>query len=324
MVGSLPNALKFAIKATVSFLLILYLAITIDWASLIRGLSGVHPGYYIISFIVVLLSTSFLAAKCFLLIEGSSIQHSFWALIKINIISRFYSLFLPPAVGPEMVRWYKITKNQSGKVFFMAASLFERAGFILVSLLASAVFLYFSPSSQQIEPLQRNLLPPLMALIALLFSLQFFFLSKSLHGLGRRLVFGLLPDSSIKNRMLRLYDNFFLTNRSPRLLVGITFLSIGWHIFFLVRNYLLFLALSLPLGFLDVAWMSSLVFLFQILPVSLSGLGVREGAFAYMFLQIDLPPEQGVAVGLLFFSQFLLLGGIGGIVELFESAKKTK
>jgi hypothetical protein len=106
------------------------------------------------------------------------------------------------------------------------------------------------------------------------------------------------------------------------LLVGITGLSIGWHIFFLVRTYLLFLSLSLPLGFMDVAWMSSLAFLLQILPVSLAGLGVREGAFAYMFTKIGLPPEQGVAVGLLFFSQFLLLAAIGGVLEFLEPVEK--
>jgi hypothetical protein len=271
---------------------------------------------------VVFFSTCFLAAKSALLIEGSTIQHSFWALIKINIIVRFYSLFLPPAVGPEMVRWYKITKNQSGKVFFMAASLFERSGFILVALLAGAFFLYLSPSSHKIADLQARLLPVLLILIVLMIFLHIFFLSKKIHHIGRKILIFLVPGVVLKQHLIDIYDKFFLHNRSTRLLVGITGLSIGWHIFFLVRTYLLFLSLSLPLGFLDVAWMSSLVFLLQILPVSLAGLGVREGAFAYMFTKIGLPPEQGVAVGLLFFSQFLLLAAIGGVLEFLEPVEK--
>jgi len=320
----LNNYTKFFIKLIFSGSLFFYLAVTIDWPSLIDAIYGIKPSYYAASFCLVLLSACFLAAKSALLIQGSTIHHSFLKLIKINIISRFYSLFLPPAVGPEMVRWYKITKNQNGKVFFLAASLFERAGFILISLCVSAIFLYLSPSSKKLEALQAGLLPILLSLIIIMLGLHLFFLSKKLHGTGRRILVFLIPGLAIKKRLLEFYDKFFLHNRSLRLLVGITGLSIGWHVVFLLRNYLLFVALSLPLGFLDVAWMSSLVFLLQILPVSLAGLGVREGAFAYMFAQVGLPPEQGVAVGLLFFSQFLLLAAIGGLLEMFEPVAESE
>jgi len=315
------NVLKFIFKSSVSCLVVFYLALTIDWASLGHTIKRGHPGYYTLSLIVIFLSTGFLAAKCRLLIEGSSIRHSFLSLVKINIVSRFYSLFLPPAVGPEMVRWFKITRNQPGKVFFMAASLFERAGFIFISLLAGAVFLYFSPSSQKITELQSRLLPLLLLFMMLSLLLHAFFLSKSVHQLGHRILEKLIPPVGIKVRLLEWYSRFFLDNRSARLIVGITSLSIGWHLFFLVRNFLLFLALSIPLGFLDVAWISSLVFLLQLLPVSLAGIGVREGAFAYMFIQVGLPPEQGVAVGVLFFSQFLLVAALGGVLELLDMVR---
>lgn len=318
MINYLNSNFKFFIKLLISCSLVFFLAKKIDWSSFVNAIYGIQLTYYITALILVLLSTCFMAAKYTLLIQGSSIHHSFWALIKINIVSRFYSLFLPPALGPELVRWYKITKNQSGKVFFMAASLFERVGFILISLLTGAFFLYFSPSSSRIEALQEKLLPLLLLLIFMMLVLHIFFLSKKIHAFGHRILLALIPELAIKDRLLEIYDTFFLYNRSTRLLIGLTSLSIGWHIFFLVRNYLLFVALSLPLSFLDVAWMTSLVFLLQILPVSMAGIGLREGAFAYMFAQIGLQPEQGVAVGLLFFSQFLLLGGIGGLLELLD------
>ena len=311
--------LTFGIKIACSTFLICYLAITVDWASLSHTIYGINLRYYALSFILVILSNCFLAAKCSLLIEGTDIRHSFWGLVKINLISRFYAVLLPPALGPEMVRWFKITKNQSGKIFFMAASMFERAGFVLVSLAAGALFLYFSPSSQKIAELQDKLLPPLLLLTLLVLSLHVFFLSRNAHRWGGMILKKIMPPVKIKSRLLTFYDSFFLNNRSVKLVVGITGLSIGWHLFFLARTYLLFLALSVPLSFLDVAWMSSLVFLLQLLPVSLAGIGVREGALAFMFVQVGLAPEQGVAVGVLFFSQVLLLAGVGGLLELSET-----
>lgn len=311
--------LTFGFKIACSTLLICYLAVTVDWASLGHTISGVNPWYYGLSFVLVLLSNCFLAAKCSLLIEGSTIRHSFLSLVKINIISRFYSILLPPAVGPEMVRWFKITRNQQGKVFFMAASMFERAGFVLVSLAAGAVFLYLSPSSQKIAELQVKLLPPLVILIALVILIHVFFLSRTAHRWGGVMLAKIIPVLRLKPQLMAIFGSFFLNNRSPRLVIGITALSIGWHLFFLMRTFLLFLALSIPLGFMDVAWMGSLVFLLQLLPVSLAGIGVREGALAFMFVQVGLPPEQGVAVGVLFFSQILLLAGVGGLLELSDT-----
>ena len=71
-----------------------------------------------------------------------------------------------------------------------------------------------------------------------------------------------------------------------------------------------------PLAHLDP--MGSLVLLLQTIPVSFAGIGVREGAYAYLFTVFGLAPEKGVLIGIVFFSQMLILAGIGGLLELFE------
>ncbi len=315
-------SLKFCLKLAVSGGLILYLALTLDWVSIGRAMQGMGMGFYLLSVAMTLLSTCFMAWKCMLLIEKSPIRCSFWELVKINIMARFYALFLPPALGPEMVRWYKITRDGPGKTFFMAGTLFERAGFVLVSLLVSALFLYLSPFSREIAALRDRMLPLLAVMVLGTILAQGFFLSTTLHQAGGRILSRLLPAMRIKQRLLDLYDQFFLSNRSVRLVAGMTVLSIGWQVFFLLRMYLLFLALSIPLGWVDVVWMSSSIFLLQMLPVSLAGIGLREGAYTYVFALIGLPPEQGAAVGLLFFSQFLLMAGLGGLLELADFRRK--
>jgi len=82
--------------------------------------------------------------------------------------------------------------------------------------------------------------------------------------------------------------------------------------------YFLFYAINLQLSIIDIAWMGSLILLLQIIPLSFAGLGVREGAFAYLFTLFGLVPEKGFLIGILFFSQMLILSAIGGILNLFE------
>ena len=92
-------------------------------------------------------------------------------------------------------------------------------------------------------------------------------------------------------------------------------LGFVWQLFFIGRLYALIAATALPLNVLDVAWMGSLVLLLQTIPISFAGIGVREGAYAYLFTLFNLPPEAGVLIGILFFSQMLIMAFAGGALE---------
>jgi hypothetical protein len=65
-------------------------------------------------------------------------------------------------------------------------------------------------------------------------------------------------------------------------------------------------------------WIGSLVLLLQTIPISFAGIGLREGAYAYLFTFFNLPPEKGVLIGIFFFSQMLIIAFVGGILEFFE------
>lgn len=77
--------------------------------------------------------------------------------------------------------------------------------------------------------------------------------------------------------------------------------------------------MQLPFGLIDAAWMGSLVLLLQVMPVSIAGIGIREGAYAYLFALCGLPSEKGVLIGILFFTQMLIVALIGGILEIIEN-----
>ena len=47
-------------------------------------------------------------------------------------------------------------------------------------------------------------------------------------------------------------------------------------------------------------------------------IGLRESAYAYLLSFFNLPPEKGVLIGILFFSQMLIIACVGGVLEFFE------
>jgi uncharacterized membrane protein YbhN (UPF0104 family) len=71
------------------------------------------------------------------------------------------------------------------------------------------------------------------------------------------------------------------------------------------------LGLTLPIEFLLFA--VPFVSLAMMLPVTISGMGVREGVWALLLAPLGIPGASGVALGLLFFAAFSLVGAAGGV-----------
>jgi glycosyltransferase 2 family protein len=307
-------SVKFIFRLVVSGLLLVFFGFWVEWGEVFEAIGNVRLSTYLFSTLIGVMGSVCLAAKYSVLIKNTSLDIPLFRLLLINFISRFYALFLPSAIGPEAVRWYKVTRKKEGKSFFLAATLTERAVFLMILISCGTVpfFLVDYPSITKL----REQFSPLLVIGWLLtvFCLLYFF-SPAVQSLGRNILRKILPQAR-SGKLKKFLDNFSLRNLSASLFFWIVFWSIAWQLLFIFRVYFLFKAMGLPLSILDAMWMGSLVLLLQLLPITFAGLGVREGAYAYLFVIRNLPSEQGVLMGLLFFSQMLIFSGVGGILEL--------
>jgi hypothetical protein len=300
---------KYFFQLCVSLLLLGFFATKVDWIEMRQAFSGLSARFYILSVSAAIIGPVVMAGKYHLLISHTSLGLPFSRMVAINYMARLYALFLPTALGPEAVRWYKITKNKPGKSLFLASTMVERIFFIMVLLICGSMPLFLS-DEPAIRDLTAAIKPILFGTSLCFFLALIYFLKHDVNiWIFRYIVekFNLSPRS----RIYRFLDNFKLQNVSLTILVQLFLLTILWQCFFLFRMYFLFVAVGLPFSFLEVTWMGSLVLLLQIVPVSFAGLGVREGAFAFLFSLYHVPSEAGVVVGLLFFSQMLILCVIG-------------
>ena len=295
-----------------------YLSFRVDWALILSASKQIDLHLYAVSTLLTIVSVFFLGAKYFLLIRCTPISHSVLSLVKINFISRFYALFLPSALGAEVVRWYKVTRNKTGRALFLASTLFERSVFILTLLLFGMVPLFFYTSNPEILILRSRLLPFLVLGMSLVCCFIAYFLFPTTKAFLNSIFGRTLGTLRNKQNFIFFQKHFSLNNPSPSLYSHIFGLSLLWQILFLGRLFILFNAANLHLSFVDVTWMGSLVLLLQVFPISFAGLGIREGAYAYFFSVFNLPPEKGVLVGVLFFTQELIFAGLGGLLELTE------
>src|SRR5206468_4402263 len=101
--------------------------------------------------------------------------------------------------------------------------------------------------------------------------------------------------------------------RSPGLLGSATLLSLVVQLLNVLLVWCLAGAVgaAVPLGFCFV--LMPVVTLLTLAPVSVNGVGVREGGTLLLLRPLGVPDEQAVALSLLWFSVFLTAGLTGGV-----------
>ena len=66
------------------------------------------------------------------------------------------------------------------------------------------------------------------------------------------------------------------------------------------------------------------VILVTVVPISIAGWGVREGAMVAAFGYAGLPPGDGLIVSLLFGAGYLVMGAVGGLIWIATSGRRER
>ena len=241
------------------------------------------------------------------------------AILKILFQIRFYSLFLPGGAG-VVVKWHKFSKpgKQPGQA--LAVMVFSRVvhTFALLALALGAVAL----DKQFPWP---GTVWGLTALLAATALATWLLLSEDaaarMLGGNRWAAPATLPIPAAlraKGKKLLTFTAAFRTLHAweVALVLGAAFASGACHA---VQHYFLARAVGLELSIWTVTWLRTVVVLCAVLPVSLSGLGLREASFAAILIHYGVPETDAIAYSLLFYAAFVVVQGIiGGFAELWD------
>lgn len=225
-------------------------------------------------------------------------------LFRLYLVGQFFSLFLPTSIGGDAVRAAAVARALpragAGISSVVLDRLFGVGALGAYLLLGAAV----SPwvLSEIAAELHWNVpgwtlwLVPVGG-VAVVASLRL--LARKLDGFRR-----MLQDAWHSTAHLMRAPRALLRAAGLALLVQGTYI-VTWAI--LARA----LALPVPLALLAVA--VPLVSLVAMLPITLSGLGLREGAWVLLLSPLGISVADAVAYSLLYFLAFSLVSVIGGV-----------
>lgn len=302
------STLTFLLKALVSLGLLVFLLSRIDLSRLLSVLSSAHLSYLMIALAGYVLGQILCSLRWALLARSLGFQNPFKDFAVFYFIGMFFNLFAPSTIGGDVSRIFHLARDgtkREGREWtgpimsaFVSVLADRFIGLIVLVWMGAVALVVFS----------NYALP--FAIRAITFSLA----------AGSLLALILLPFVS---RLVQRWDlprgknllrGLETATQSRRIIMQTTVLSMINHLVQLWMHLLLGRALDVQIPWSYALILYPLVGSFSALPVSLNGIGLREGGYIYLLGLIDISEEKAFAFGILWFALVVLDSLIGGVV----------
>lgn len=288
----------------------------IDIAKLVVAFVGVDLTWLFAGCIVILLIRILMAWQLKAVVRHQDVHLNTARAFVINLITGFYAITLPGGMSAGVMRWHKLSRPSGKRAEIFAALVFLR-------LINSSVILLFGVVALLIDdPFDKAVIS--FVSIAILAGVIVVFSSIFLERVVvrvKRCFRDPLPGVApfIWEKLRRVWSALAQYRRlSKSALAKITWVSL----LNLILSIALFLALSkalhLAIPLITLVWVRAMVLIVQFIPVSIAGLGIREGALVFILPIYGISPADAMAFSLLLFALIIVIGLVGGIFEAHE------
>ncbi len=288
-------------------------------------LSSAKPYFILCVVLLTLIERFFEGIQMHILTKHQGITLSLMSVIEVGLVATFYGLFLPGYLAGGVIRWYKISAHDKKPAEAFAAIIFNR--FIITSLIVIIGLNFFVLDSVGVQQHYFGVILLIVFIACIL--VYCVILNSSLMNfvasyLSRENI-AFVPHFIQKNiqKVVNSFARFCdlsLKERATIIICALLSQALGLFAF-----YLLVLSLSITsLNIINVGWIRTLIFLITLVPISLSGVGLREGGLLIILQPYHVESSACVALSLLIFLQLLFLGIIGGILEARNMIFKSK
>lgn len=307
----------FLLKLLVSGGLLAYFLSRVHPERFLHTFASANYSWIALALTVYLFAQSIGAVRWTILARPLGIATPFKDLVKYYLIGMFFNLFAPGTVGGDVSRVYNLVRDEAAHAKGRAVTTMHAAMSVLMDrAIGMVVLVWLGATALLLFP--QYAVPPTVRMVTFLLA-SGFAVAVLLTPLLRRL----LPEDGhtivVKVRLL-----FRSYRMQWRALAAAGVLSIVIHLIQAWMHVVMGRALGLELPFTFCLIVYPLVGTFASIPVSLNGLGLREGGYIYLLAVIGIGTEKGIAFGLLLFLIVALDSLIGGLLFLLQkSAKPT-
>lgn len=309
--------ITWLLRLVIGLAILFYIFTFIPFDGVLSAISGAQADFLALAFLVLVLER-FTAALRTRILTGhlGMMGLSVWKLWEINTVATFYGMFLPGELAGGAVRWYKMSQPNRMRAEAAAAITFDRLVDTIVLLVLGMLFWLADPppiANTAIAILFFGLLGGLLLALCL-----------SLSRGAMALILRPLRFGANRRGFRMLYSMFekvvTAVGRYRHLpageVAGILTLTLLRHLLSLVILFLFALALGMEVGFVNLGWVRSFMNVVTMIPISFSGLGIREGSLVLLLEPYGIPGTLAVALSFLTLIMHILMAAAGGLLEV--------
>jgi uncharacterized protein (TIRG00374 family) len=304
--------LVFALKFIFSFSIIAYLLIEVaPVKGILQTLSGATFFWLIISFSLHSLGLLISAYRWQILIKAQGDHVPLGFLAKSYLVSSFFNNFLPTRIGGDIVRIWDGSRYSRSLLKSSAIVLVERfTGVIILLVFAFAASLIRLDMAQKIPVIWVSLFFSLLGLIlvALFFSP---FFARVLEKIPER---GIL--SKIKPKIFAFREAVLIYKEKKSYFFKALFWAFLLQVNVIVHYFLIGKALHLKIQFIDYFIFIPIVHVVLLIPITISGFGLREGIYIEIFKFYGIAAPTAVSFSFIDVIFQLVVGLVGAYIYI--------
>ncbi|MCP4129941.1 MAG: flippase-like domain-containing protein [bacterium] len=241
-------------------------------------------------------------------------------LAKIYMISIYYSLILPGQLAGEGAKGYYLIKQGDGRQVIASIIVDRITGLIGLLIVALGGTCFSRQIIVQNIACVLTVVTLFCILILSVLRIQKFF--SIITGLflffGKR--FPRLDGFS--SHLVQILHDWREYLQEPVLLIKAVILGILFQLSGVFILTLMVWGIQIQTSFADLCWIYGIVSVAILIPLTIGGIGVREGTFIGFLSYLGVPSEKSLALSLSVFALQIFGALIGGIVEVRSGFKK--
>lgn len=292
------------IRILVTLGLLVWVAWRTDAEQLCQTVVPLRMGFWLGALGIFLIIQMISGLRWHLLSRPLGFRRSVGHCIRFYFIGMFFNLFLPTSVGGDVVRAWYLDGGTGRKTTALLTVLVDRVSGLMVLLAMACLGVALCPIPIETWIKVAVWVTAGIGLVGLVF--------------GPKLLFW----ANRFNRSRTLMQQVEVYLHRPQLIFGTMLLSLAIQAGNVALVWLVGLAIEAPVPGTYYWIMVPMVTLMTMLPISLNGMGVREGGTILFLSPLGVPHATALSLALLWFAVFTSASLLGGLLYVMGGFSK--
>ncbi len=302
------------VKVIFSVLLVIYIVNKVDIRQVWGSLKSVNLLWLGIAYLVHLMDYPISTLRWKLLLDAQGIKLPYKRLLGSYFVGTFFSTFLPTGIGGDMIRAYDTIRWGKTAVKPVMVIFVERLSGLFALMVIAASILLFSG----LEIKETSFLIWVCALFFVLMALFLLIILWAPVAKFLSRIFNFPGLKFFRRWVKEMYEALHIYRHKAKYIGWVLMAAFLLQLVVVLHYFLIGFSLGIPVPFIYYFLIIPVISLLLMLPITISGIGVRESAYVFFFSAYGVLNASALALAWLSFGFVILTAVIGAVVYVLR------